>query len=114
VCEAGADISAKCADQNSLLTWAIRNHWGDLLNLLLTSAWLARSDLTLALSATVKRGLVSETELLLKHGADATVQVCQKSPISPMKEPYITPQKDPLMRLLGRMRRCRMRKAPRC
>ena len=24
----GADISAKCADQHSLLTWAIRNHWG--------------------------------------------------------------------------------------
>ena len=26
----GADISAKCADQHSLLTWAIRNHWGHL------------------------------------------------------------------------------------
>jgi len=57
-----------------LLTHArTHTHTGDLLHLLLTSASLSRGDLTMALAATVKRGLVPETELLLRYGACASV-----------------------------------------
>ena len=66
----GADISAKCSDGHTLLTWAIRNHWSNLLHLILTSASFTKNDLNVALAATVKRGLGPESELLLKHGAD--------------------------------------------
>jgi ankyrin repeat protein len=66
----GADISAKCSDGHTLVTWAIRNHWGDLLNLLLTSSSPSKEDLTLALVAAVKRGMVPETQVLVHAGAD--------------------------------------------
>ena len=34
----GAEISPRCADGHTLLTWVIRNRWGDLLTLVLTTA----------------------------------------------------------------------------
>ena len=55
----------RCSDGHTLLTWAIRNGWGDLMTLLLSGSGLTAEDLSYALAATVKRGLVTETVLTL-------------------------------------------------
>jgi len=66
-----ANVGHRCADGNTILVWAVRNGWLDLLPLLLSyEGVFSPRDKSAALSAAVKRGMLAEASLLIKRGAD--------------------------------------------
>lgn len=70
----GAAVTATDKEENTVLLWAVRHEWKDLIPLLLNAATFPQHELNRGLAVAVKRGLTGVVALLLRSGADAGVR----------------------------------------